>query len=299
MKTCTAIFLTLAALLLLLTTHSRAQATASPQGPTRFTVTVEGKPGSPEVLLLPGLTSGRDVFDAEAALLAPTHRLYRFQLDGFAGQPAGPNADGPILEPVVEQLHQYLVANHLHPYVIGHSMGGLIGLMLARRHPEDLRKLLIVDTLPFYSTLFNPAATVATVEPQAKAMRAAIIASAPEPYAANATRTAGFLVNDPAGKKLVAAESIAADRTVMAETMYEDMITDMRPELSAIQTPATLLYPYDSTMQGPDPTLVDTRYKTDYAGMPHLTFVRIDASRHFIQFDQPALFDKQVQFFLN
>ena len=180
MKTCTAIFLTLAALLLLLTARSRAQAIPETAAPTRFTITIEGKPGTPEVLLLPGLTSGRDVFDTEAALLAPTHRLYRFQLNGFAGQPAGPNANGTVLAPVVEQLHQYILANHLHPYVIGHSMGGLIGLMLARNHPEDLRRLLIVDTLPFYSTLFNPAATVATVEPQAKAMRAAIIASAPE-----------------------------------------------------------------------------------------------------------------------
>ena len=32
--------------------------------------------------------------------------------------------------------------------------------------------------------------------------------------------------------------------------------------------------------------------------MPNLTIHRIDDSRHFIMFDQPAAFDKEVQTFL-
>ncbi len=291
-----AVLLTLAALALLFAPAARAQ--------TRFTVTIEGqagtsaKPDAPAILLLPGLTSGREVFDTEAAILAQTHRLYRVQLNGFAGQPAGPNASGAILDPVVEQLHQYILQNHLHPYVIGHSMGGLVGLMLAKAHPEDVRKLLVVDSLPFYALVFNPQATVATVEPQTKAMRDALLTTTAEAYAASAQRTATFLVNAPAGQKLVAAESIASDRRVTAQTMYEDMTTDLRPQLPTIKTPTVLLYPYDATLQGSNPAVVDTLYHSAYAGMPNLTFFRVDASRHFMQLDQPTVFDTQVQAFL-
>lgn len=275
-----------------------AQAAQPAPAPTRFTVVTEGSANGQPILLLPGLTSSRAVFDAEAKLLAPTHRLYRVQINGFSGQPAGPNATGPLLLPIVDELHQYLAANHLHPAVIGHSLGGLLGLMLAQSHPEDVQKLLVVDSLPFYALVFSPHATVEAVLPQASAMRDAMLKSTPEAYSAQATQTASYLVLDPAAQKLVAASSIASDRNVMVNAMYEDLITDIRPTLPSIQTPVTLLYPYDAAAVGPDPTSIDTLYKSAYATLPHLTIHRIDASRHFIMYDQPALFDAQVQTFL-
>src|SRR4029077_14262426 len=81
--------------------------------PTRFSVVIQGvAPGKgPDVILIPGLSSSRDVYSAEAKLLTATYRLHLIQIAGFAGDPAGPNATGPILAPVVEQLHQYIVAN--------------------------------------------------------------------------------------------------------------------------------------------------------------------------------------------
>jgi pimeloyl-ACP methyl ester carboxylesterase len=296
--TLAALALMLAAFALALCTRSSAQTpTPAQAAPTRFTVVTEGPTNGPVVLLLPGLTSSRAVFDSEAKILAPTYRLYRVQIDGFSGQPAGPNASGPLLQPVVEELHQYLAANHLHPAVIGHSLGGLLGLMLADSHPEDVQKLLIVDSLPFYALVFNPAATVESVKPQAEAFRSGVLGASPDEYAAQATQTAGYLVLDPDARKLVAASSIASDRNVMAEAIYEDLTTDLRPRLATIKTPTTLLYPYDATAV-PDPTKIDTVYTSAYSAMPNLKIHRIDASRHFIMYDQPAAFDAAVQTFL-
>src|SRR5271170_4498954 len=199
--------------------------------PTRFSVVIEGAaPGKvpDDVILIPGLSSSRDVYAAEAKLLVPTHRLHLIQIAGFAGDPAGPNATGPILAPIVEQLHQYIVTNKLQPVpVIGHSLGGLLALMLAQAHPEDVSRLLIVDTLPFYALVFAPEATVDAVKPQAAAMRDQMITAPPDVYAAMATQTAGFLVLNPDARKLVAANSIASDRAVMANAMYEDLVTDL------------------------------------------------------------------------
>ena len=275
-----------------------AHSQAAPYTPTRFTVTTEGPSSGPAILLIPGLTSGREVFSTEAATLAPTYRLYRVQLNGFAGQPAGPNASGPILAPVVEELHHYLVANHLHPYVIGHSLGGLLGLMLAKAHPEDVQKLLIVDSLPFYGLVFSPNATVDKVRPQGEMMREQIANQSPDQRAAGAAQTAAMLVKTPEGTKVVAANSIASDPHVFANAMFEDLTADLRPELASIKTPTTVLYPYDSTLEGPDPARFDALYRGAYSTMPNVTFQRIDDSRHFIQFDQPAAFNSAVQAFL-
>jgi pimeloyl-ACP methyl ester carboxylesterase len=269
--------------------------------PTRFSVVIQGvAPGKgPDVILIPGLSSSRDVYASEAKLLIGNYRLHLIQIAGFSGDPAGPNATGPILVPVVEQLHQYIVTNKLqHPAIIGHSLGGLLGLMLADAHPGDVGKLLIVDSLPFYALVFAPEATVDAVKPQADAMRAQIIAASPEVYAAMANQTASFLVLNPDARKLVAASSIASDRTVMANAMYEDLVTDLRPQLATIKTPTTLLYPFDASAVGPDSTKIDTVYTSAYSTMPNLKIHRIDDSRHFIMYDQPAAFDKAVQAFL-
>ena len=266
--------------------------------PTRFTVTVEGAPGGPAVFLLPGLASSRAVFDAEATLLAPKYRLYRVQVDGFAGQPAGPNASGPILPGVVDELHAYIAANHLHPVIIGHSMGGLMALMLASQHPGDVRKLLIVDALPFYALALSPAATLDTMRPQAEAMRAMLQNQPPAQQAAQAEQTASYMVNNPDARKQVLAATLASDRAVMIETLYEDLNTDLRPQLPAIETPTLLLYPFDAAAVGPDPSKIDAVYTRAYRTMPNLRLQRIENSRHFIMYDQPAAFDAAVQSFL-
>jgi pimeloyl-ACP methyl ester carboxylesterase len=269
--------------------------------PTRFSVVIQGvAPGKgTDVILIPGLSSSRDVYATEAKLLTANYRLHLIQIAGFAGDPAGPNASGPILVPVVEQLHQYIVTNKLQPVpVIGHSLGGLLALMLAQAHPEDVSKLLIVDALPFYALVFAPEATVDAVKPQAAAMRDQMISAPPDVYAAMANQTAGFLVLNPDARKLVAANSIASDRAVMANAMYEDLVTDLRPQLATTKTPTTLLYPFDAAAVGPDTTKIDAVYTNAYNTMPNLKIHRIDDSRHFIMYDQPVAFDKAVQAFL-
>ncbi|WP_260737988.1 alpha/beta fold hydrolase [Tunturiibacter lichenicola] len=267
--------------------------------PTRFSVVIEGvAPGKgTNVLLIPGLASSRDVYAAEAKHLTANYRLHLVQIAGFAGEPAGPNATGPILAPVVEQLHQYLVDNHLQPIpIIAHSMGGLLALMLANAHPEDVSKLLIIDTLPFYGLVFNPAATVENVAPQAKVLHDQFIAMPNDQFAASQPLFTSRLVISPDGAKAVSASSIASDRTVFANAMLEDLGTDLRPQLAAIKTPMTLLYPYEPA-EG-SPTDVAALYTNAYAAKPNLQIIRIDNSRHFIMYDQPAAFDKAVEAFL-
>ena len=222
--------------------------------------------------------------------------VHLVQIAGFAGATAGPNATGPILGPVVEQLHSYIVDNHLHPAVIGHSMGGLLALMLAKAHPGDVSKLLIVDSLPFYGLVFNPNATVETVKPQAQAMHDQILKMPQAQFEAGEPMFAARLVGDPAGVKLVAASAVASDRTVFANAMLEDLSTDIRPELASIKTPMTLIYPYKA-VEGPEAE-VTSLYTTAYAAMPQVKFVKINDSLHFVMLDQPAAFHQAVLGFL-
>jgi pimeloyl-ACP methyl ester carboxylesterase len=290
--------LTLAALALML---GAVALTAKAQTPTRFSVSIEGAPNGPAILLIPGVASSQAVFDAEAKILAPTYRLYRVQVAGFAGAPAAGNANpteaNPLIPGIVAELHQYIAAQKIHPVIITHSLGGVFGLMLADQHPEDVQRLLLVDTLPYYAVVFNPNATVETMRPQAKQIRDGMIAAPDDAFAQQSAQSVHYMVINPDAARLIGASSLASDRVVFATAMYEDLCTDLRPRIASIKTPTTLLYPYDATVE-PDAAKIDAVYTSAYASMPNVKLHRIDASRHFIMYDQPAAFDAAVQAFL-
>jgi pimeloyl-ACP methyl ester carboxylesterase len=265
----------------------------------RLSVVIQESDGASvsDVLFIPGLASSDKVFAQEASLLRTGHRVHLIQVAGFAGKPAGLNASGPLLGPIIEDLHHYISTNHLRRVaLIGHSFGGLIALMLADAHPEDVDRLLIVDTLPFYGMVFDPNATVDSIRPQAKAMHDGFLSMSSEQFAASQPQFAARLVTSPENVKVVVAGSVQSDRAVFAEALLEDLGTDIRPRLSSIKTPMTLLYPY-SAVEGSKEE-VTALYTNAYHDKPNISYVCIADSLHFIMFDQPNQFHHAVLMFL-
>ena len=261
----------------------------------RITVTKRGQ--GPDVILIPGLATSSAVWDATAAHLEGHYRLHLVQVAGFAGAPARANAQGPVIQPVVEALDAYIKTNKLKgTKVIGHSLGGLMALMLAQQHPEDVGSLMIVDSFPFGGVLMG-ASDVAGATPPAAAMRDSIIGETQDAYAEGEKNFLPSLVKSPAGLKSVTAWAIASDKSVVARAMYEDMTTDLRPKLAQIKTPVTMLYPWDASM-GEARGAVEVMYQQNFTALPDKTLVCITNSYHFIMLDQPDAFTVQVDKFL-
>jgi pimeloyl-ACP methyl ester carboxylesterase len=261
----------------------------------RMTVTVSGN--GPDVILIPGLACSGAVWDATVAHLGGHYRVHVVQLAGFAGAPARANAQGPIIQPAIDALDAYIKTNQLKsPRVIGHSLGGLIGTMLALQHPEDVGKLMIVDSLPFYAALFGAKDTAAAA-PMAAGMRDSIISESQDAYAQSETNFLHSLVKSPEGFKQVVSWAVTSDKSVVARAMYEDTTTDIRSRLPEIKTPVTMLYPWDASTGMPQ-AIFDNMYQQSYAALPDKTIIRIDGSLHFIMFDQPDAFAARVDAFL-
>lgn len=262
----------------------------------RFTVEITGS--GPDVILIPGLASDRAVYDRITPELTRRYRVHRIQIAGFAGQAAGSNAEGAVVDRTIEELHRYIIDQRLQrPAIIGHSLGGLSGLVLAQRYPGDVGRLMIVDAAPFFSLLFNPTATSATVEPYAARMRDMMAGMADEPFAAGQQRTAATLVLTPSLRQTMVDWSLASDRKVMARAMYDVMVTDARPGLAAMTTPVTVLYAFDPSM-GVTAAQSDAFWGGFYATLPRVKMVRVDGAYHFIMFDQPERFAREVDGFL-
>ncbi len=261
----------------------------------RLSVEVIGS--GPDIILIPGLASSREVWRPLATRLAGTHRVHLVQLAGFAGEPWS-HGDGPFVAPEVEEIARYIAEAGLDkPAVIGHSMGGLSGLLLAQSHPDSVGRLMIVDALPFYSAMFGPTVTADAARPFAAQASAMILSADEAAFRAQQLQTAAGLARDPAMREKIVDWSMTTDRHAFAAAMTDVMTTDARPGLAAMTLPVTALYATDPD-GGPPPAMAQALWEREYAPLPGVKVIRVDASRHFIMADQPARFDELVDEFL-
>lgn len=256
-----------------------------------ISVVTMGDEGSP-VFLIPGLASPRAVWDGIAPKLAETHRVYLVQVNGFGGDDVGANRDAGLFDGITADLDGYIRAHNIKdPAIIGHSIGGLLAMMMGTRYPGETGRVMVVDALPFFSLLLGDGITAESARPFAEQARARVIAT-PQPTEPVTSDPGGIWSITPAGRIQVANWAAKAESHVAGQAMYEAMTTDWRPELAKLKgKPFTVLY---ATGAGPRAT---TLWEAGYAGSS-AKLVPIADSWHFIMLDQPKAFEEAVTTFL-
>lgn len=280
--------------------HSQSPAPASAAGEERLAhISVRPLGSGDPVLLVPGLSTPREVWSQIAPEVAKNHRVLLVQVNGFGGDDVGANDQPAILDGIVEDIHAYIASHRLRPAaVVGHSMGGLVAMKLALAHPADVSKLMIVDSFPFAGVMFDPGATVDAVRPMAAMLKTKMEAGySGEAGQAAADATANGLAAKPSSRAQVRSWILAANPKVAAEAMAEDLTTDLRPDIGKIAAAMTVVHP--STALGKDAPATDSFYRAQFAGAKQTRFVAIPDSAHFIMLDQPDAFAAVVRDFLN
>lgn len=268
------------------------QASARPFTSDRISVVTRGT--GPDIILVPGLNSHRDVWAGVADSLQGRYRLHLIQVSGFAGFVPGANADGPVSAPVAEEISRYITETGLtRPAVIGHSMGGTIAMMLAARHPDVIGRVMVVDMPPFLGVMFGPpGATAESVRPVADSMRAAMLAAPPGTPTMFEVMVQTMTKVDSM-KTMLVSGSRASNLATTANAFHELIVTDLRPELARITAPMTVLYVVPPSAPLP-PAQYEAAMRASYATAPSAVLIKIEDSYHFIQFDQPGRFVAEV-----
>lgn len=262
-------------------------------------ISVETQGSGPDVILIPGLASSREVWADLAATLRKSHRVHLVELAGFASTPALSNPDGKVIAPAVDAIADYIQTQHITaPVIIGHSLGGEIALMIGARHPDQVSRLMIVDALPFYTLMIDPAATTETAARHATATRDWLLGQSPQQFKEFQKTSIIRLVKTEAVRPALVTAGLNSDRKTIADAVYELMITDLRPELARIKAPMEIVYAYDALF-GVSAASVDAMYRQAYASASDIHFTRIDDSFHFVMLDQPERFSRAVTSFLN
>ena len=278
----------LAALAALFLTPAAAQAQAQDAPCPPFEVTGSG----PDLVLVPGLGSSPEVWDGVKASLARDYRLHLVHIAGFAGRPAT-GSPAEVLTRAEGEIIRHLDCQGIASAAYaGHSLGGFLGLRLAADHPDRIARVVVVDSLPFFPLIFDPAATPASAAMLADGTQMGLLAQDRGSFAESQRQSVRSLVRNTAYHERVAQWSIASDRPTFAAAIHALMTTDMRPRLGQIGAPVRVLVAANS--YAPRARIVPL-YTAAYAGLPDMQLTVIDDSFHFVMFDQPEAFEAALR----
>ena len=251
-----------------------------PFRPTRFTVQVRGS--GPDVILIPGLTAGPDVWASTVAAI-PGYRYHLLHVGGFAGAPARGNATGAIVAPLADEIVRYIEAGRLErPALVGHSMGGTLAMLIAARRPELVGRLMVIDMYP------QPSGLVGSSSERVRGLADGLrdIAATPTGRQLLGSLIRNFGTNGSGGD---------SDPDVVARALHELSSIDLTADLPRIGAPMTVVY---ANADAHSRAATDAAFRNAYAGARGAELVRIDGARHMIMFDQPQRFHEVVREFL-
>lgn len=109
-------------------------------GATRYAVEGNGPP----VLLIHGVGARLDNWDGVAAVLARNFKVVRYDLRGHgqSSKVAGPYTLDLFADDAAALLDHLGIAR---AHVAGHSLGGMIAITLARKHPQRVDRLAVLS----------------------------------------------------------------------------------------------------------------------------------------------------------
>lgn len=255
--------------LLFLTTSLRAQ---------EFEVSVSGK-GQP-VLLFPGFTCTGEVFKDLVKDLSTQYEVHTFTFAGFGQVP--PIAF-PWLPKIKEALSAYVKTKHLKkPILIGHSLGGVLGLWLAADEPKTYAKLIVIDALPAMGALMIPNFKPENITYDSP-YNQQTLAMNEQDFKQMADQMAQSMSMNKAVHQQLSNWIVRSDRKTYVYGYVDLLKLDLREKLANIVIPVSILaatHPYGKTV-------VEANYRGQYQNLKKYSLQFADNSGHFIMYDQP------------
>ncbi|MGV8928551.1 MAG: alpha/beta fold hydrolase [Brevundimonas sp.] len=250
------------------------------------------------MLLIPGLASTAQVWRGVADRLAGTRRLHMISIRGFGDLAPGANASGAVMESVSAEVRRYIAEQRLNrPAIIGHSMGGQIGLRAAADAGDRIGRLMVVDSSPFFPALISPQATARDIEPIAQLAYQAIQFLGDSGLRAQG-RQLGLELGGATDAVFGTMGWQGGDRRVLAQSLYEVMTVDLRRRLPEITAPVTVVYGWSADQTSPR-SRTDSLFRGAYARLRRpAAFVPIEGAEHMVMIDQPTRFMAAVDRFL-
>jgi len=262
-------------------------------------VKAEGK--GKAVIFIPGLNSASSVFTDTCAAIKSNHQCHLIQLPGFAGLAPIALDNQDFLISMRDKIENYAKKKKLkHIYLIGHSLGGTLSLMIAQHSPDLVEKLVIIDALPFYSAIQNPAATADLMKPQAEQMRNMMLNQPREDYLKYGAQNLTSMSNNPERIALLTDWLKTSDSATTANAMYSMMVTDLRKPIATIKAPTLVLGAWAAYKNyGATKESTKAIFAMQYTELKNVDIRVSETGYHFLMWDDENWVNQQITEFLS
>lgn len=229
---------------------------------------VETGAGEETVVLIHGLSGSSRWWQRNVPALAERYRVVVPDLIGFGrSRCPGPL---PAMPAVADLFTRWMdVAQMGRVHLVGHSMGGHLSVHVAARHPERIRRLVLVDA----AGLPRPLTVSALV-------RFVYELAPPKQW------------GDPAFLPVIWGDALTAGPLVVAQGLRNVLRDDVRPLLATIRAPTLVLW-------GSGDAIVPLEHARIFREtIPGARLALIPGAFHNPMVDRPEEFNRMVNLFL-
>lgn len=259
------------------------------------TVVGKGKP----IILIHGMACAPEVWDEFVEKYQTKNELHLVRIKGFGNGEKG--EANHYLEEVKNELIAYVRENQLDkPTLIGHSMGGFLGLWAAAEARDVFGKIVSVDGVPYFPVLVMPGITAEMAKAVSSQMTTAMSKMSPEAAKANQEMIIASMIATEAKRPKVVEMGINSNPAVIGQAYGEMYTTDIRPLMDKIKVPVLVFgswaayEPYGSTKESVEKNM-DDQLKT----IPEYKLLIAESAYHFVFYDEPDWFYSELDKFLD
>jgi 3-oxoadipate enol-lactonase/4-carboxymuconolactone decarboxylase len=235
---------------------------------------IDGPPGAPVLLLLSSLGTTGAMWEPQVRSLSARFRVVRSEHRGHGGAPApaGPYTIDELASDAVELLDHLGVER---ASLCGLSLGGMVALRVAVRHPGRVERLVLACT----AAELGPSEAWAA---RAETVRAAATASVLTDTLLARWFTPGFVEHHPEVAHELAAMLAEVDPEGYAGCCEAIAAMDQRGELGSVRAPTLVLCGAD------DPVTPPVRGLELQAGIPGASLCVLAGASHLANLQVPA-----------
>jgi pimeloyl-ACP methyl ester carboxylesterase len=257
------------------------------QHPIQVKTQGEGQP----VLFLPGFANSSEVWEDTTKHL---ENNYQYHLVDYAGSNGLQPIETPWLPQVKQSLADYIIKNDLKNLtIIGHSLGGTLALYLATEFEDRVNKIIVVDGLPNTAKLMFPNQKTGSFSydnPFANSQ----LTMPEENFREMISQQVGMMCKASDKHELITQWIVNTNRETYVKGYIDYLNFDATPYLKDI---ACEVYILAATNYGRAQT--EQVYKSQYQNLEKYDLRYAEDAAHYIMFDQPEWFYKELDDILN
>jgi N-formylmaleamate deformylase len=263
-----------------------------------FNVKVSGH-GDP-IFFIPGILCSGDVWNETVKYYEKKYTCYVFTLAGFAG--ATPLKSDKLMPKIKDDLIGYIkMHSKSNAILVGHSMGGFYGLLIASSEPTLLKHLVVVDALPFLMGAQDSTRTEEQVQLMVKGSEKAYENIDEKTLRTQQLSILSTMITDKAKIEKACDWSMASDRLTMGKSFAEMMGTDLREKIKSIKTKTLVMVAWDKPIPAYPLYTKEASlnvFASQYKNLNGVELKQTEGSKHFIMYDQPEWFISTLNEFM-